>query len=301
MEIKGTRTEELLKKTFSAELGVSFRYMRIAEAARRENLNYAADLFEATAQNELDHASHEFNFLGGMGDVRDLIKEAIQHENNEATEDYPEAARVAEEEGFREIAQIFQRIGTVEARHEEHFRRLQEEMESGQQPSGQTVGHSAVEMAQVMLPEQANPAGFVHGGELMKFMDNAAGVVATRHTGTNIVTANVENIQFLNPVRIGDLLIARGKLTFASHSSMEVVIEVEAERIFSEHTRNRILVLSALFIMVAVDSEGKALPVPPLIWSTEEEEKRFEEGRARYENRLKLPNRRTENRDKGLQ
>ena len=279
MELKGTKTEDVLKKSFGAELQASFRYMRIAEAARRENLSHVADLFEATAQNELEHARHEFDFLGGIGDVRDIIEQAIQGEAEEATTLYPQAARIAEQEGFTEIAGFFHRIGTVEARHEEHFRRLLEEINNGLKPVGRTVGNSAVEMARVMQPEQANPAGFIHGGELMKFMDDAAGVVAARHSGTSIVTGNVENIKFLRPVRIGDLLIVRGKLTFTSHSSMEVMIEVEAEGIFSEHSRDRVPALSALFVMVAVDKSGKALPVPPLICSTEEEERLFEEGK----------------------
>jgi acyl-CoA hydrolase len=140
-------------------------------------------------------------------------------------------------------------------------------------------------MAWVMQPEQANPAGFIHGGELMKFMDDAASVVAARHCGTSIVTGNVENIRFIRPVRVGDFLIVRGKITFTSHSSMEVMIEVEAEGIFSEHTRDRTPVLSALFVMVAVDASGAAIPVPELIYTTEEEERLYEEGRARYESR----------------
>lgn len=81
----------------------------------------------------------------------------------------------------------------------------------------------------------------------------------------------------------------RGRLTFTSHTSMEVMVNVDAEGIFSEHTRNCIPVLSALFVMVAVDSSGKAVAAPPLIYSTEEEEKLLEEGRARYEARKSGP------------
>jgi len=285
MKFKGTKTEELLKKSYGGELEASFRYKMIAELARRENLNHVADLFEATAQNELEHARHEFNFLGGIGDIRETIQQAIRGEAMEATTLYPEAAKIAEEEGFNDIAEFFRRIGTVEARHVEHFRQLLEQTEKSLQMTGRTVGNSAVEMARVMQPEQANPAGFIHGGELMKFMDDAASVVAARHSGTNIVTGNVENIRFIRPVHVGDLLIVHGKLVFTSHSSMEVIIEVEAEGLFSEHSRNRIPVLSALFVMVAVDKSGAAIPVPPLIYSTEEEEKLFEEGRTRYESR----------------
>jgi len=144
-----------------------------------------------------------------------------------------------------------------------------------------------VEMAQVMLPEQANPAGFVHGGELMKVMDNAAGVVAARHSGGNVVTGLVQDIKFISPVRVGDLVIVRGKLTFVSRSSMEVRVEVETESLFGEHTGQRAPALTALFIMVALDLQGKARQVPGMIVSTEEEEKLFNEAQHRYESRKK--------------
>ena len=256
MELDGTKTEELLKKALDAELRTSFRYRRIAEAARREDLSQIADIFEAIARNELEHAHHEFDFLGGISDIREVIAQAIRGEEMEASTLYPEAAGTADEEGFTEIAGFFRRIGTVEARHEEHFRKIFEQTEQGLEPEGRTVGNSAVDMARVMQPGQANSAGFIHGGELMKFMDDAAGVVAARHSGTSVVTASVEDIRFLRPVRVGDLLILKGTLTFTSHTSMEVMIEVDAEGIFSEHSRNRVPVLSALYVLVAVDPSG---------------------------------------------
>ena len=289
MELNGTRTKELLEKALDAELRTGFRYRMIAEAACLENMNHIADIFEAIARNELEHARHEFDFLGGIDDIREVISHAIRGEALEATTVYPDAAGVAEEEGFTEIAEFFRRIGTVEARHEEHFRNILEQIEKGQKPEGRTVGNSSVEMARVMQPEQANSAGFIHGGELMKFMDDAAAVVAARHSSTSVVTGSVEDIRFLHPVRIGDLLIVRARLTFTSRTSMEVMVNVDAEGIFSEHTRNRVPVLSALFVMVAVDSSGKAVATPPLIYSTEEEEKLFEEGRARYKARKSAP------------
>jgi acyl-CoA hydrolase len=285
MELKGTKTKELLEKSLDSELRTSFRYGRIAEAAHRENLRHVASLFEAIARNELEHACHEYDFLGGIGDIKEEITQAIEGEAEEATASYPGAAGVAGEEGFHEIANFFRRIGTVEAKHENLFRTILKQIEKGQEPEGQTVGNSSVEMARLMQPEQANSAGFIHGGELMKLMDDAAAVVAARHSGTSVVTGSVENIKFLHPVRIGDLLIVRGRLTFTSHTSMEVLVEVDAEGIFSEHSRNRTPVLSALFVMVAVDPSGKAVPTPPLVYSTEEEENLFEEGRVRYESR----------------
>jgi len=77
-------------------------------------------------------------------------------------------------------------------------------------------------MAQVTLPEQANPTGFVHGGELMKMVDNAAGVVAARHTGEDVVLARVEDIVFHRPVHVGNLVLIDARLTFVHRASMEV-------------------------------------------------------------------------------
>jgi acyl-CoA hydrolase len=141
-------------------------------------------------------------------------------------------------------------------------------------------------MAQMMLPLQANPAGFVHGGELMKLMDNCAGVVAVRHCRTNIVTATVEDIRFQSAVRVGDLAIVRGKITFTSRSSMEVRIDVEAEDLLSGQKRPAV---TAHFVMVALGADGRPVEVPPLILSTEEEQKLFDEGQVRYEGRRTSP------------
>ncbi len=116
----------------------------------------------------------------------------------------PEFEKVAREEGFFEIADFFERMGKVEGRHEEIASQLLQSLREDAPPKERTVGHSATSIAQLMLPHQANPAGFVHGGELMKMMDNAAGVVAARHAGTNVVTARVENIDFKSPVRVGN-------------------------------------------------------------------------------------------------
>ncbi len=287
MELKGTRTEELLKKALAAELQASFRYHCIADEARKDNMRRAADIFEATANNELEHARHEYDFLGGTGDLKEVIQQAIHDEAEEAARIYPEAADTAEREGFQDIAAFFRRIGNVEGNHEKYLRELLANLEKDDSSGGRTVGNSATVLTLVMQPGQANPAGFVHGDELMKIMDDTAGVVAARHSGTSIVTGSVENIQFLHPVRIGDLIIVHGKLTFTSQSSMEVKIEVEAESVLSRYTRDRVLALSADFVMVAVDKDGKALPVPLMIITTEEEERLFTEGRERYENRKK--------------
>jgi len=282
MELKGSQTEANLLKAFTRELQAKARYEYSAAAAREAGLEQVADIFWATAQNEAEHARHEFAFLGGIGETKANLLLATAREHEEATKLYPEASETAKEEGFAEINDFFSRMGQVEERHEKNYREILETLDKVGTFRGRTVAHSALEMAQVMLPDQANPAGFVHGGELMKLMDNCAGVVAARHCRTNIVTATVEDIRFQNAVRVGDLAIVRGKITFTSRSSMEVRIDAEAEDLLSGQKRPA---LTAHFVMVALGADGQPVEVPPLILSTEEEQRLFDEGHARYEAR----------------
>jgi acyl-CoA hydrolase len=131
-----------------------------------------------------------------------------------------------------------------------------------------------------MQPEHANPAGNVHGGEIMKLMDHAAGIVALRHARTNVVTARVDNLEFHHPVRIGNLVTCEAHLTFVGKSSMEVSVTVSVEDLFREEEENRVA-LTALFTMVALDRDGKTVAVPPLELVSDEERQAFEAGRQR--------------------
>jgi len=284
MELKGSKTEDVLQRAFAGELRAGASYTYFASVAREAGLEQIADVFLATARNEAEHAEHDFNFLGGAGDIRANLELAISREHEEATKLYPEAAETAEKEGFTEIADFFRRMTTVEANHEKNFRELLATLDKGGEFKGRTVGHSEVWMAQVMLPDQANPAGFVHGGELMKLMDNSAGVVAARHSRTNIVTGSVEDIRFHTPVRVGSLVIIHSRLVFTSRSSMTVLVEVETEDLLAGI---KTPALTARFVMVALDAEGRPSAVPPLILSTEEEEKLFTEARTTYQARRK--------------
>jgi len=284
MELENSKTGEILRKAFAGELRASASYNYFASLAREAGLEEIADIFTATAKNEAEHARHEFEFLGGTGDIVESLEKAIAGEHEESTGFYPQAAETAEEEGFTEIADFFRRMSKVEEKHEKNFHEILEGLNKGAVFEGRTVGHSAVEMAQVMLPNQANPAGFVHGGELMKLMDNAAAVVAARHSRTNVVTGSVQNIQFIKPVRVGNLVVVRGKLTFTSQSSMTVRIEVMTEELLAG---SKARALSADYVMVALDPDGKPTSIPSLILSTEEEEKLYNEALERYQSRKK--------------
>ena len=284
MSLKGSKTEKNLQKAFSNELNACARYKYSADAAREAGHEQLADIFSQTALNEAEHAEHEFKFLGGIEDVMQELKQSIDNEHEESINFYPHAAKVAEEEGFDDIADFFRQMASVEKKHEKQFRELLNKQNKGEVLEGRTVGHSAVDMAQVMLPDQANPSGYVHGGELMKLMDNAAGVVALRHCHCNVVTALVNGINFLHPVRIGQLVLIHARITFVSHSSIEIQLEVKTEDLFTE---KKVKALTAYFVMVALDEKGKPVGVPPLIICTEAEDKLFKEGTIRYQARRK--------------
>jgi len=146
---------------------------------------------------------------------------------------------------------------------------------------GKTVADSALAMAAVMQPNQANPAGNVHGGEIMKMMDNAAFVVAQRHARTNVVTARVDELAFHQPIFVGNLVTCYAYLTYVRRSSMEVVVSVEVEDLFSELPGK--CALTGYFTMVALNAGGQPIRVSPLELTSEEECARFEAGRQRHE------------------
>lgn len=280
MSLKGSKTEKNLEDAFADESRAQNTYMYYADAARKEGHDHIADFFLEIAKNEGEHARTQFELLGRIKDTRANLKAVVEKEKYEGAVMYPEFAKTARAEGFEEIAASFERMSKVEARHEEICLYLLKNVDEHILPNQRTVGHSSVIMAQLMLPHQANPAGYAHGGEIMKIMDNAAGVVAARHAHTNVVTVRVDNILFLKPVRVGDLILVHASLTFVGRSSMEIRVEVETENLAQE---GRQKALTANFIYVALDKTGKPTEVPPLLITTEEGERLFEEGRERYE------------------
>lgn len=146
-----------------------------------------------------------------------------------------------------------------------------------------TVSESQTELIQFMQPEHANAANNVHGGTIMKQIDEAGAIVAVRHTRKNVVTASVDKIDFLAPAFVGNLIIAKASLNYVSRTSMEIGVRVEAENIL---TGERIHTASAYLTYVALDKFRKPTEVPRLICETEEEKRRFEEGKKRREKRL---------------
>jgi len=148
-----------------------------------------------------------------------------------------------------------------------------------------TVAASRATLANVMLPDQANPAGNVHGGEIMKLMDTCAGVAAIRHSGGNCVTARVDELMFYHPIRVGQLVSCESSLVYVGRTSMEIRTKVFVEDYL--HGVEPKLALTAFFTFVALDGSGKPREVPRLKTTTEEEKAAFEEGEKRYLSRKK--------------
>jgi uncharacterized protein (TIGR00369 family) len=146
-----------------------------------------------------------------------------------------------------------------------------------------TVGQSSVTVSQVMQPADANPAGNVHGGTIMKLIDNAAGVVAFRHSRQNSVTASVDQIDFHYPAYIGDLLIIKASLNLVGKTSMEIGARVESENLLTGETRH---IASAYLTFVALDDNHRPCNVPGLILETDEEKSRNQAAQDRRQIRL---------------
>jgi acyl-CoA hydrolase len=129
----------------------------------------------------------------------------------------------------------------------------------------------------------ANSAGFVHGGMVMKLCDEAAGIAALRHCGRRIVTAAMDRMTFLHPVNVGELVTCRAKVNAVWRTSMEVGVRVEAESPRTGECRHT---STAYLTMVAVDENGEPSAVPPLTVETEDEQRRQREAELRRANRL---------------
>lgn len=147
----------------------------------------------------------------------------------------------------------------------------------------QTADDSETILAQMMLPEDTNPAGNVHGGTLMKLADTAGGTVAVRHSRSRVVTVVVDSMTFEQPVYVGDLVEVRGRLTWTGRTSMEVEVTIEAEKPL---TRERRHVSRAYLVYVALDESGHPCPVRPLDVATADGQRRWEQAEARRGRRL---------------
>jgi acyl-CoA hydrolase len=144
------------------------------------------------------------------------------------------------------------------------------------------VRDSQSEMAEIVLPNDANPLGALLGGRLMHWIDLAGAMAMHRHARSYAVTASVDHIDFLVPVRVADLVILKSSVNRVFRTSAEIGVKVFVENYLADTVQH---VASAYLTFVAVDAAGKRIEVPPVIPETEEQQHRYEDAGRRRENR----------------
>ncbi|MEU8814989.1 acyl-CoA thioesterase [Actinoplanes sp. NPDC048796] len=154
-----------------------------------------------------------------------------------------------------------------------------------EQPTGRPTSYSRVTLSRIMTAVDVNLYGTVHGGVLMKFVDDVAGAAAARHSGGTAVTAAIDEILFLEPVRVGDLVHAYAQVNWTGTSSMEVGVKLVAER-WDVVSPEPLTVATAYLVFVAVDVAGHPRNVPPVLPEHMDDERRFREALIRREHRL---------------
>jgi uncharacterized protein (TIGR00369 family) len=151
------------------------------------------------------------------------------------------------------------------------------------EPRSPTASEGSV--SELMMPQHVNNLGHVFGGVVLAMVDRAAAVVAMRHAGQECVTVSFDRVDFREPIYAGELVTCQARVTFVGHTSMELSIQVHAENLFtgvSRHTN------TCFTTFVAIDADGRPVPVRPLKLETDEDRRRFQEGRRRREVRQAL-------------
>ena len=146
-------------------------------------------------------------------------------------------------------------------------------------------GHSRVSLATITSSTHANLLGNVHGGEIMKLADSTAGAVAARHSGGPAVTAYMDEMAFLAPVHVGDIVRTLSQVNWVGSSSMEIGVRVETQP-WGSAADEPLHVASAYFVFVAIDADGRPRPVPALEPQTDDEVRRQREAGIRRAHRL---------------
>ena len=144
------------------------------------------------------------------------------------------------------------------------------------------ASNSETNLRYIMQREHSNLMGNVHGGEMMKIMDNTAGIVAYRHSHAHrVVTASVREMEFHMPIQVGSIVTSEGRLMHVGSSSMEIKVEAWVEDIKSYEPKFK--AITAYFIMVALNEKGKPMKVPEIRFESEQDQALYEEGKQRYE------------------
>lgn len=146
------------------------------------------------------------------------------------------------------------------------------------------ASESQTEMVQVVLPNDTNPLGFILGGTVMHLIDIAGAIACHRHTRSLLVTAAVDDLQFLHPIKVGDLIILKSHVTCTFTTSLEVQVDVYSEETL---TGRRLLTSRAFLTFVAIARDGSRIPVTPLLVETEQEQRVCAQAHARRAERLR--------------
>ncbi len=156
---------------------------------------------------------------------------------------------------------------------------------SGPNLPGRPPSFARVSLAVMTSGKEANLLGNIHGGEIVKLADSTAGAVAQRHSAGPAVTAALDEMAFLEPVHVGDIVRTFGQVNWAGRSSMEIGIRVETQP-WNDPSTDSLHVASAYFVFVAIDADGRPRAVPPLLPETEQEVRRMREAEIRRAHRL---------------
>ena len=154
---------------------------------------------------------------------------------------------------------------------------------TGPSTEGRTVAQSRMSISQLMQPESANIMGDIHGGWIMKLVDEAGALAAMRHSQCRVVTVALDQMSFHEPIRVGDLVTLNAEVTYVGRTSIETRVQVNSQDPVTgqgSHTN------TAYAVYVALDENEKPKPVPPLIAETAEQKQRQAEGKARQQYRL---------------
>jgi len=152
--------------------------------------------------------------------------------------------------------------------------------------SGKPISASRTAIVQLMNPEHANNHGNVHGGWIMKLIDEAGALACMRHAQRRVVTVAVDTLTFRKPIFLGDLVTVTAEVSYVGRTSMEAEVQVIAENVIGG---TKIHTNTAYLVYVALDERGRAVPVPPLLPETDTHRQRMEAGRQRQDDRLKQP------------
>lgn len=150
---------------------------------------------------------------------------------------------------------------------------------------GKAPSDSAIVMAELVLPSDTNTLGTIFGGKIMSWIDIAGAIAASKHARRIVVTASIDALHFLNPVKLGHIVHIKAMVNFASRTSMEVGVRVDSENPLSGETTHT---SKAYATFVALDDHGQPTPVPPILPVTADEIRRFNDAKKRRESRVRL-------------